>query len=59
MLLELFRSHFFLQVLIFALVCFVYAAPQEQYQEPVPILRQDQEVNFDGSYKFRYANYEN
>lgn len=32
----------------------ISGASQAQYQEPIPIIRQDQEVNFDGSYKYRY-----
>lgn len=36
----------------------VLAAPQQQQQqpttEPIPIIKQEQEVNFDGSYKWSY-----
>lgn len=33
-----------------------FAAPQapQASTEPIPILRQEQEVNFDGSYKYAY-----
>lgn len=39
-----------------ALFASAYAAPQ-QYDPsttPIPIIRQEQEVNFDGSYKYAY-----
>lgn len=29
-------------------------APQGPSTEPIPILKQDQEINFDGSYKWAY-----
>ncbi|XP_018571571.1 endocuticle structural glycoprotein SgAbd-2-like [Anoplophora glabripennis] len=38
-------------------VCFVgivYAAPQGPVTEPIPILRQEQQVNPDGSYQYSY-----
>ncbi|XP_055916883.1 endocuticle structural glycoprotein ABD-4-like [Eupeodes corollae] len=40
----------FLLIAMFALVS---AAPQGP-NEPIPIIRQEQEVNFDGSYKYAY-----
>ncbi|KAI4465719.1 cuticle protein [Holotrichia oblita] len=40
------------------IICTVFAAslaaPQQSNTEPVPILRQEQEVNHDGSYKWSY-----
>lgn len=43
-----------------ALVAFTYAAPQFQYQpqaqyqgQVIPIIKQSQDVNFDGSYQYR------
>lgn len=30
------------------------ARPQGPTKEPIPIIRQEQEVNFDGSYKYSY-----
>ncbi|CAD7076733.1 unnamed protein product [Hermetia illucens] len=41
-------------VLAVALVGIVSAAPQGPTTEPVPIIKQEQEVNFDGSYKWSY-----
>jgi hypothetical protein len=38
-----------------ALFASALAAPQTQSStEPIPIIRQEQEVNFDGSYKYAY-----
>lgn len=37
------------------LIALAAAAPQQQAStEPIPILRQEQEVNYDGSYKYLY-----
>ncbi|XP_044731287.1 endocuticle structural glycoprotein SgAbd-2-like [Chrysoperla carnea] len=47
-------------VAVSCLVAFAYCAPQQyqqqpqQYTTPIPILRQEQEVNPDGSYKWAY-----
>ncbi|KAK9721341.1 Insect cuticle protein [Popillia japonica] len=42
----------------YLIICTVFAAglaaPQQPNTEPVPILRQEQEVNHDGSYKWSY-----
>lgn len=35
------------------LLACVMAAPQGPSTEPIPILKQEQEVNFDGTYKWR------
>lgn len=47
-------------VVLSALVAMAYAAPQFQYQQQqyqpgqvIPIVKQQQEVNFDGSYQWR------
>ncbi len=47
---------FFLQVLLVAFAGCSFAAPQvnQPTTEPIPILRQEQEINFDGSYKWAY-----
>lgn len=56
----LFQIHFFCMILFtfqlvaLALFAVALAAPQGQTQEPIPIVRQEQEVNFDGSYKYSY-----
>jgi hypothetical protein len=42
------------QIALAALVAASVAAPQGPATEPIPILRQEQEVNFDGSYKYSY-----
>lgn len=46
------------QIIAIALLGCVLAAPQQQQQqpttEPIPIIKQEQEVNFDGSYKWSY-----
>lgn len=43
-----------LQIGALAFVAITLAAPQgQQSGEPIPILRQEQEVNHDGSYKWR------
>lgn len=46
----------FVQVLLVAFAGCSFAAPQVQQPttEPIPILRQEQEINFDGSYKWNY-----
>lgn len=36
------------------LLYLVAARPQGQGTTPIPIIRQEQEVNFDGSYKYSY-----
>ncbi|XP_065163187.1 endocuticle structural glycoprotein SgAbd-8-like [Atheta coriaria] len=41
-------------IVFVALIGVTIAAPQGPTTEPVPILRQEQEVNFDGSYKWNY-----
>lgn len=41
--------------MLFGILQVIRCAPAEEYQEQVPIVRQDQEVNFDGSYKYRYG----
>ncbi|XP_026328413.1 endocuticle structural glycoprotein SgAbd-2-like [Hyposmocoma kahamanoa] len=47
-------------VVLAAFLAVAYAAPQFQYQpqhsqgQAIPILRQSQEVNFDGSYQYSY-----
>nr|CAI5833501.1 unnamed protein product [Callosobruchus analis] len=39
--------------LLLGFVLYVSGVPQQdQYQEPIPILRQDQEIDFDGSYNY-------
>ncbi|XP_017781203.1 PREDICTED: endocuticle structural glycoprotein ABD-4-like [Nicrophorus vespilloides] len=45
-----------MKFIIYSLALFgaVLAAPQGPTTEPVPILKQDQEVNYDGSYKWNY-----
>nr|CAI5833502.1 unnamed protein product [Callosobruchus analis] len=41
--------------LLLGFVLYVSGVPQQdQYQEPIPILRQDQEIDFDGSYNYGY-----
>lgn len=41
--------------ILFGLIALVSAAPQfDQNTTPIPIIRQEQEVNFDGSYKYAY-----
>ncbi|KRT86314.1 Insect cuticle protein, partial [Oryctes borbonicus] len=40
--------------IICALFAVAIAAPQQPNTEPIPILRQEQEVNPDGSYKWSY-----
>ena len=49
-------NHHPLNLQVFAsLVALAVAVPQSQSStEPIPILRQEQEVNFDGSYKYAY-----
>lgn len=47
------------QIIAIALLGCVLAAPQQQQQqqpttEPIPIIKQEQEVNYDGSYKWSY-----
>lgn len=43
------------QIVAVALFGCALAAPQQgPTTEPIPILRQEQEVNFDGSYKWAY-----
>lgn len=37
-----------------SLIALAAAVPQQSATEPIPILRQEQEVNFDGSYKWLY-----
>lgn len=45
----------FVQVLLVAFAGCSFAAPQVQPStEPIPILKQEQEINFDGSYKWAY-----
>ncbi|CAH0558098.1 unnamed protein product [Brassicogethes aeneus] len=41
-------------VALLAMASLAYCAPQGSVTEPIPILRQEQEVNFDGSYKYSY-----
>ncbi|KAI5631619.1 insect cuticle protein domain-containing protein [Phthorimaea operculella] len=41
-------------VLVCLLVAGAFAAPQGSSTEPIPILRQDSEVNGDGSYQYAY-----
>lgn len=49
-------------VVLSVLVAFTYAAPQyssqqqyqQQYKEVIPIIKQTQEINPDGSYQYRY-----
>ncbi|RZC36720.1 Chitin bind 4 domain containing protein [Asbolus verrucosus] len=41
-------------IAVSALLALALAAPQGPATEPIPILRQEQEVNFDGSYKYSY-----
>ncbi|GLV39286.1 Cuticular protein 49Aa [Carabus blaptoides fortunei] len=41
-------------IVILGLIACALAAPQGHSTEPIPILRQEQEVNFDGSYKWNY-----
>ncbi|GJQ69753.1 hypothetical protein Trydic_g22315 [Trypoxylus dichotomus] len=41
-------------LIVCALFSVTLAAPQQSNTEPVPILRQEQEVNVDGSYKWSY-----
>lgn len=38
-----------------ATLAIALAAPQGPSTEPIPILRQEQEVNFDGTYKWRFV----
>jgi hypothetical protein len=45
------------QLVALSLLVSATAAPQNRgggQNEPIPILRQENEVNFDGSYKYRY-----
>lgn len=43
------------QILVIAFFGCALAAPQQGVvTEPIPILRQEQEVNYDGSYKYLY-----
>ncbi|XP_046979335.1 endocuticle structural glycoprotein ABD-4-like [Schistocerca americana] len=49
----------FSQIVALSLVCLTAAAPQFRQapgapNEPIPILSQEQEVNFDGSYKYSF-----
>lgn len=45
----------FVQVLLVAFAGCSFAAPQVQPStEPIPILKQEQDINFDGSYKWAY-----
>lgn len=46
----------FCQLLTIAavLLCKAHARPQGPATEPIKIIRQEQEVNFDGSYKYGY-----
>lgn len=44
-----------LQVVFLASFAIAVAAPQGPSTEPIPILRQEQEVNFDGTYKWRFV----
>lgn len=49
-------KHFCVQVLLVAFAGCSFAAPQVQTStEPIPILKQEQEINFDGSYKWEYG----
>lgn len=51
-----FKICFCLQVVFLAALAIAAAAPQQgPSTEPIPILRQEQEVNFDGTYKWRYV----
>ncbi|XP_011214355.1 endocuticle structural glycoprotein ABD-4 [Bactrocera neohumeralis] len=43
-----------ISLLITLLLDVTLARPQGPTTEPIPIIRQEQEVNFDGSYKFSY-----
>ncbi|XP_075232810.1 endocuticle structural glycoprotein SgAbd-4-like [Lycorma delicatula] len=46
-----------LQVFILAVIVLcdsVFSAPQGAAPSPIPIIRQDSEVNYDGSYKYSY-----
>jgi hypothetical protein len=50
----------FSQLAALSLIATATAAPQYRpnvggQNEPIPILRQENEVNFDGSYKYRYV----
>jgi hypothetical protein len=50
---------FISQVVALSLLVIATAAPQYRagvggQNDPIPILRQENEVNFDGSYKYRY-----
>lgn len=50
------------QILVTLLIGYAFAAPQggpqdqsvQSTTEPIPILRQEQEINFDGTYKWAY-----
>lgn len=43
-----------ISLLITLLLDVILARPQGPTTEPIPIIRQEQEVNFDGSYKYSY-----
>ncbi|XP_033252423.1 endocuticle structural glycoprotein ABD-4-like [Drosophila miranda] len=43
-----------LLIVVALLMSLAQARPQGPSGEPIPILRQEQEVNFDGSYKYSY-----
>ncbi|XP_058450597.1 endocuticle structural glycoprotein ABD-4-like [Malaya genurostris] len=41
-------------IVISAILACTFAAPQGPLEEPIPIIRQEQEVNPDGSYRWSY-----
>lgn len=59
---KIFNSLLPIQILVTLLFGYALAAPQGESQdqklqpttEPIPILRQEQEINFDGTYKWAY-----
>lgn len=52
-----FKWMFCVQVVFLATLAVAFAAPQGPSTEPIPILRQEQEVNFDGTYKWRCVSF--